>query len=61
MSSKASILESVKQSLENREKVDYPVIPTFKHPGTNLLENFKKALQGAAGTWHEVGSVAEAQ
>lgn len=61
MSSKDDIIESIRESLGKREKVPYPTIPTYEKEGTDLLETFKKNLEIAGGTWHEVNSVEEAQ
>lgn len=60
MDAKQAIIEAIRKNLPG-EKVDYPGIPLNEKPGADLLETFKKNLEIAAGTWHEVNSVDEAQ
>ena len=60
MSAKETIIEAIRKNLP-KEKIDYPNIPTYEKSGVNLLDAFKKNLEIAAGEWHEVQSVAEAQ
>jgi len=55
------LLNSVKQNLVNREKVDYPLVPDFKKANVNLKEVFEKNAKLAAVDFYDVGSVEEAQ
>lgn len=61
MSSKEAIINAIRESLGKREKVAYPKIPTYEKEGVDLLATFKKNLEIAGATWHEVNSVEEAQ
>ncbi|MEN2434031.1 LUD domain-containing protein [Weeksellaceae bacterium A-14] len=61
MSTKEDILKSVREHLQNREKVPYPQIPQFRKEGINLKDVFVKNATIAAADCHEIQSVAEAQ
>ncbi|MRJ11353.1 hypothetical protein EDL98_09760 [Ornithobacterium rhinotracheale] len=61
MTTKEKILNDIRQNLPKREKVAHPEIPTFEKEGVDLLATFKKNLEIAAGKWHEVNSIEEAQ
>lgn len=58
---KEELLRSVRSNLTNREKVDYPVIPDYKKPGTDLKAVFEINAKIAAVDFYDVASVAEAQ
>lgn len=61
MSSKEEILKSVRQSLERREKFDYPEIPTYEKFGIDLKAVFEVNLKAAAVEFYDVKSVEEAR
>jgi len=61
MNSKEDILNAVRNSLKNRDKIDYPTVPAFQQEGADLLSTFKKNLELAAGSWYEVTNIEEAQ
>ncbi|WP_312089106.1 lactate utilization protein C [Chryseobacterium sp.] len=58
---KEELLNSVKENLANREKVDYPFVPDFKKADVNLKELFEKNAKLAAVDYYDISSVAEAQ
>ena len=58
---KEELLSSVRTNLANREKVDYPAIPDYKKPGTDLKAVFEINAKIAAVDFYDVASVEEAQ
>ncbi|MGV7107551.1 LutC/YkgG family protein [Flavobacterium sp. U410] len=58
---KEELLSSVRSNLANREKVDYPIIPDYKKPGTDLKALFEINAKIAAVDFYDVASVEEAQ
>ncbi|WP_209388668.1 LUD domain-containing protein [Chryseobacterium sp. RR2-3-20] len=58
---KEELLNSVKENLANREKVDYPFVPDFKKADVKLKELFEKNAKLAAVDYYDISSVAEAQ
>jgi len=60
MNSQSRMIQAIQGSLP-RHKVAAPQVPTFAREGADLLALFKTRLEIAAGTWHEVVSIAAAQ
>jgi len=60
ISTRQSVLDAVRK---NQPKGDYPYpqLPAFPKSKRPILEEFKENLELAAGTWHEVKDVKEAQ
>lgn len=60
MASKQDILNAVKANLPEEKKA-HPAVPCFETGNVDLLSVFKQSLERAGGTWHEVGSLCEAE
>lgn len=58
---KEQLLSSVRSNLQNREKVEYPLIPDYKKPDADLKKNFEQSAKIAAVDVYDVSSVEEAQ
>lgn len=60
-SSRATILQAIRNNNLLKQEAEHPQIPKFQRPGTPLKPEFEQHLQEAGGAAHEVGSVAEAE
>lgn len=58
---KEELLSSVRSNLQNREKVDYPHIPDYRHPEKDLKATFEENARIAAVDFYDVSSIEEAQ
>ncbi|WP_419868333.1 LutC/YkgG family protein [Chryseobacterium sp. CT-SW4] len=61
MGNREDILKAVRKSLEGREKVAYPAIPSFEKPGVDLKALFEQNLKLAAVDFYDIDSIEEAQ
>jgi L-lactate dehydrogenase complex protein LldG len=61
MSNKQEFLQSVRESLKKRTKIEYPKIPTYEKENVDLNSLFEINLKLAAVDFYDVSSVEEAQ
>ncbi|MFV0233888.1 lactate utilization protein [Empedobacter falsenii] len=61
MSNKQEFLQSVRESLKKRTKIEYPKIPTYEKENVDLKSLFEINLKLAAVDFYDVSSVEEAK